>query len=241
MAIYVIADLHLSFAQNKPMSVFGDNWMNHEEKIQSNWIDNVKEEDVVVLPGDFSWSMYLEESKADFEYLNKLPGKKVLLKGNHDYWWETLTKMKKFLKENSFSNIDFIYNTAYECENAILVGTKGWSPSDDKLDLKLLNRELARLELSINEAEKINLQLEKEGKEIKPIIAFIHYPPISDLKHKDNNYFIKLLKKYNIEKCFYGHLHASSINNAVEGNIDGIELKLISADKLDFKLFKIQD
>ena len=127
MSIYTIGDLHLSFKENKPMSIFGDNWEGHEEKIKKNWIENVKEDDLVVLPGDFSWSMYLKDTDKDFEYLNDLPGKKLLLKGNHDYWWTTITSMRKFLEQNEFKNIDFIYNNAYEFENCIIAGTRGWN------------------------------------------------------------------------------------------------------------------
>ena len=113
MSIYVIADLHLSFTQNKPMNIFGDNWTNHEEKIKQNWLEKVKPDDTVILPGDFSWATYLEDTKLDFEYLNNLPGKKILLKGNHDYWWTTLTSMRKFISDNNFENIDFLYNNSY--------------------------------------------------------------------------------------------------------------------------------
>ena len=113
MSIFVIGDLHLSFKNSKPMDIFGDNWAGHEEKIRNNWIENVKEDDLVILPGDFSWETYLEDTKLDFEYLNNLPGKKILLKGNHDYWWTTLTKMQKFISDNNFENIDFLYNNSY--------------------------------------------------------------------------------------------------------------------------------
>ena len=120
MSIFVIGDMHLSLRTPKPMDIFGENWIGHEEKIRRNWIENVKEDDLVVLPGDFSWETYLENTKLDFEYLNNLPGKKLLLKGNHDYWWSTVTAMRQFLKENNFTNIDFLYNNSYEYENKIL-------------------------------------------------------------------------------------------------------------------------
>lgn len=230
MSIYVIGDLHLSFNTNKPMDVFGKNWSNYEEKIKNNWIENVKEDDLVVLPGDFSWSMYLEETKKDFEFINDLPGKKLLLKGNHDYWWSTVTSMRKFLKENNFENIDFLYNNSYEFDNHILVGTRGWSLSDVSEDIRLNKREADRLKLSILDA------INKYGEE-KEIIAFMHYPPIT--KNYMNTEYLKILKQYNIKKCYYGHLHANSIYEAVEGIVDGIDFKLISADALDFKLFKV--
>ena len=127
MSIWVIADLHLSFGTDKPMDIFGDNWDNHAEKIKNDWIEKVKPEDTVILPGDFSWATYIEDAKLDFEYLNNLPGKKILLKGNHDYWWTTLTKMREFVKENNFENIDFLYNNSYLVEDKIIVGTRGWA------------------------------------------------------------------------------------------------------------------
>ena len=235
MAIYTIGDLHLSFHENKPMSIFGENWEGHEEKIRKDWNEKVKENDLVVLPGDFSWSTYLKDTYEDFSYLNALPGKKLLLKGNHDYWWTTVTSMRKFLAENKFENIDFIYNTAYEYENYIIAGTRGWGQNEEGEDRKLLKREVARLELSLQEATKIKQEQEKE------IIVFLHYPPIikSNLVNNEMSEFVKIMKKYDIKKCYYGHLHSTSIKEAVEGPYYGIDFKLVSADSLDFKLLKI--
>ena len=234
MSIYVIADLHLSFNQHKPMDIFGENWAEHEEKIRNDWIKKVKEEDLVILPGDFSWETYLENTKLDFEYLNKLPGKKLLLKGNHDYWWTTITSMRKYLKENEFTNIDFIHNNSYEFENKIICGTRGWSIADEEMDKKLINRELIRLELSIKDG------IAKYGED-KEIVIFMHYPPITKARIITNQEaeFVKMMKKYNVKRCYYGHLHGSSIADAIEGKVEGIEFKLVSADGLDFKLLKI--
>lgn len=230
MAIYVIADLHLSFSTNKPMDIFGKNWQNYEEKIKQDWLEKVNENDIVILPGDFSWAMYLEETEKDFNFINNLPGKKILLKGNHDYWWSTVTSMRKYLKEKEMTNIDFLYNNSYEYENKIIVGTRGWAISEEQEDIRLTKREVDRLELSIKDG------IAKYG-ENKEIIAFMHYPPVT--KNHMNTDYIKLMKKYNIEKCFYGHLHGNSIKDAIEGVIDGIQLKLVSADGLDFKLIKV--
>ena len=127
MAIYAIGDLHLSFGVDKPMDIFGFTWQNHADRIKENWLSKVTENDTVILPGDFSWATYLDEAYKDFEFLNSLPGKKIFLRGNHDYWWETLSKMKKYLKENNFENIDFIYNTSCLVEEKIIVGTRGWT------------------------------------------------------------------------------------------------------------------
>lgn len=234
MSIFVIADLHLSFKNPKPMDIFGDNWENHAEKIKKDWITKVTEKDLVVLPGDFSWETYLEDTIRDFEYINNLPGKKLMLKGNHDYWWTTITSMKKFLQENNFTNIDFLYNNSFEFEEKILCGTRGWNITDEENNEKLINRELGRLELSLQDGiKKYN-----EGKEI---IVFMHYPPITNnmIYSGAENKFINLMKKYNIKKCYYGHLHGQSIKDAVEGEIQGINFKLVSADSLDFKLIKL--
>lgn len=234
MSIFVIADLHLSFKNPKPMDIFGDNWENHAEKIKKDWITKVTEKDLVVLPGDFSWETYLEDTILDFEYINNLPGKKLMLKGNHDYWWTTITSMKKFLQENNFTNIDFLYNNSFEFEEKILCGTRGWNITDEENNEKIINRELGRLELSLQDGiKKYN-----EGKEI---IVFMHYPPITNntIYSGAENKFINLMKKYNIKKCYYGHLHGQSIKDAVEGEIQGINFKLVSADSLDFKLIKL--
>lgn len=233
MSIYVIGDLHLSFSVDKPMDIFGNNWENHAEKIKNNWIEKVKPEDTVILPGDFSWATYLEESKADFEYLNSLPGRKIMSKGNHDYWWTTVTKMNKFLKENNFENIDFLYNNSYLIENKIIVGTRGWVTNfKAPINAKILKRENDRLKLSIEDGIK------KYGED-KEIIAFIHHPPFYKEPVPDELNFILTLKNYNIKKCYYAHLHSDSHKEAIEGIIDGIEYKLVSSDYLKFDLMKI--
>ena len=232
MSIYAIADLHLSFQENKPMSIFGENWEDHEEKIKKDWKEKVKKEDIVLMPGDFSWAMDLKNTYEDFKYLNNLPGKKIMLKGNHDYWWTTQTKMKKYLKENNFKNIEFLYNNSYEYENKIIVGTRGWTISEEEENKKIIKRELIRLELSIKDG------INKYGKE-KEIILCMHYPPITmhQIQNNQTTEFMQTMKKYNIKNCIYGHLHGTSIKEAVQGKIDGINFKLVSADALNFKLY----
>lgn len=232
MSIYVIGDLHLSFSTDKPMDIFG--WGNHAEKIKNNWVEKVKAEDTVILPGDFSWATYLQDTYKDFEYLNSLPGKKIMSKGNHDYWWTTITSMKKYLKENNFKNIDFLYNNSYLVEDKIITGTRGWTNNwQSEENRKILKRENNRLKLSIEDGIK-------EFGENKEIIVFIHYPPFfkesTVLEEID---FIKTMKKYNVKKCFYAHLHSDSHKEAVEGTIEGIEFKLVSSDYLKFDLLKI--
>ena len=234
MSIFVIGDLHLSFNNPKPMDIFGENWAGHEEKIKNNWIANVNEDDLVILPGDFSWETYLGETKKDFYWINNLPGKKLLLKGNHDYWWTTVTNMKNFLKENNYTDIYFLYNNSYEFEDKIICGTRGWSIIDENADEKLIKRELIRLEISLQDG------INKYGSD-KEIIVFMHYPPITKNKMLigEEAEFVKMMKKYNVKRCYYGHLHGASIADAVEENVEGIEFKLVSADGLDFKLLKI--
>jgi len=230
MAIYGISDLHLALGMDKPMDIFGDNWENHEKKIEENWINKIKEEDLVLLPGDFSWAMYIEEAKKDFEFLNRLPGTKLLLKGNHDYWWTTLTKMKKFLEENNFKNIDFIYNNSYLWEDKIIVGTRGWSEQEDNAE-KIIRRENLRLEMSLKDG------IEKYGKD-KEIIVCMHYPPFNGFEELNMN-FIKTMKKYNVKKCLYGHIHGAAHKDAIQGIIEGIDVKMISSDYTYFDLVKI--
>ena len=234
MSIYVIADLHLSFEQNKPMNIFGENWNEHELKIKKNWIETVNEEDTVVIPGDFSWATYIEETKKDFEYLNSLPGRKILLKGNHDYWWTTLSKMNKFIEENNFENIEFMYNNCFCIEDKILVGTRGWTVLESENSEKMINRECERLTLSIKDG------ISKYGND-KEIICFMHYPPITETSKQNSKTlrFVNIMKKYNISKCFYGHLHGKVQQDAYEGKFEGIQFKLVSSDYLNFKLFKI--
>ena len=234
MSIYVIADLHLSFGENKPMDIFGENWQGHSKKIKNNWIEKVKPDDTVVLPGDFSWAMYLENTYKDFEFLNSLPGKKLLLKGNHDYWWTTVTNMRNYLKENNFENIDFIYNNSFLVENKTLTGTRGWNMQDEENGDKMINREAIRLKLAIEDGIK------KYGED-KKVIVFMHYPPISKnmVYNQKKSLFIEIMKQYGVEKCYYGHLHGRSHQDAIEGIVDGIELKLISSDYLNFDLHLI--
>lgn len=233
MAIYTISDLHLSFNKEKPMDIFGENWTEHSEKIKNNWQDIVADNDIVLMPGDFSWAMNLKDTYEEFKYLEELPGKKILLKGNHDYWWETLTKMRKYLEEKNFKTIDFLHNNSYLYENTIIAGTRGWIISDEIDDKKIFERELGRLELSIQDGIK------KYGEE-KDIIVCMHYPPITNKEITEGERkLLNILKKYNVKKCIYGHLHGESQKHAITGYIEEIEFILASADYLEFELLKI--
>lgn len=233
MSIYAIGDLHLSFGVDKPMDIFGNKWQNYEEKIKENWICKISENDTVILPGDFSWATYMEDSIKDFEFINRLPGHKILIKGNHDYWWSTLKKLNEFIVNNNFSNINFIMNNSIECEEAMIVGTRGWTFNDTDNSDKMSKREVARLELSIKDA--LNRNTEKE------IICVMHYPPITKnmVQNNEQSPYIAMMKKYGIKKCIYGHLHGMSHKEAVEENIDGVDLKLVSSDYLQFNPCKL--
>ena len=240
MSIYAIGDLHLSLNKEKPMDIFGGNWKNHEQKIKENWKNTVQDNDLVILPGDFSWEMHLKDMYNDFAYLNDLPGKKLLLKGNHDYWWTTLAKMREFLQENKFENIDFLYNNSYLFEDKIIAGTRGWALNDTENSDKMNHREEERLKLS--------LQSGVDNFGDKEIICIMHYPPIIEENKNDANNqsknlkvsnYVQIMKEYNVKTCLYGHLHGESHKEAFEGIIEGINFKLVSSDYLDFKLYKV--
>ena len=223
MSIYAIGDLHLSLNNEKPMDIFGGNWKNHEQRIKEDWKNTVQEDDLVILPGDFSWKMHLKDMYNDFAYLNDLPGKKILLKGNHDYWWTTLAKMREFLQANKFENIDFLYNNSYLFEDKIIAGTRGWTSNDTENSSKMNHREEERLKLSL-QSGVFNFG-------DKEIICIMHYPPTSN--------YVQIMKQYNVKICLYGHLHGESHKEAFEGIYDGINFKLVSSDYLDFKLYKV--
>ena len=228
MSIYAISDLHLSYNTDKPMDIFG--WKDYESKIKENWNSKVKENDLVILGGDFSWSMYLEDTYKDFEFIHNLPGKKILIKGNHDYWWGTLTKMKKYINEIGFNDINFLYNNSYEFEGKLICGTRGWNFSDlQEEDEKIYNREIQRLRLSLEDAVK------KYGNE-KEIIVCLHYPP---LKTNEISDFVRVMEKYNVTKCIYGHLHGPAHKFVIEKSIDNIQYIMTSCDYTNFDLVNL--
>jgi hypothetical protein len=226
MAIYAIADTHLSFGTNKPMDTF-EGWNDYVNRIEQNWNRLVEEGDTVILAGDISWAMNFDELRADFEFINSLKGEKIILKGNHDYWWNTLSKMNAFLEENSFDTIKFLFNNSYEIGGVSICGSRGWLfDSEEEHDEKVLNREVMRLRRSLESANSD----EK--------IVFLHYPPITTNSKCDE--ILQLLKEFGIKKCYYGHLHGDAAKYALNENIDGIDFELISCDKLRFtpKLIK---
>lgn len=227
MAIFVIADLHLSLgAADKPMDVF-EGWQGYLPKLERNWRTLIAPEDTVVLPGDISWAMSLEDTREDFAFLNALPGKKIILKGNHDYWWTTLNKMNRFLEANDFDTLQILHNTAIQAEGVFLCGTRGWmSDVQGPEDEKILNREIGRLRMSLEAAG--------EGEKL----VFLHYPPLYPGQMEGG--LANLLKEFGVRRCFYGHLHGVSIRYAVQGEHDGVDYRLISADALKFCPYKIR-
>jgi len=226
MAIYTIGDLHLSLGCEKPMDIF-PGWQGYMEKLERHWNTLVRPEDTVVLAGDTSWAMKLEDTVADFSFLQRLPGQKLLLKGNHDYWWTTVKKMEHFLQENGFDSLHILHNNSILAEGLAVCGTRSWMfDVGEAHDEKVMNRELGRLRASLDAAQ--------EGAER---VAFLHYPPV--YPNANAQQVIDLLKEYNVKRCFYGHLHGNAIRFAVQGMVDGIEYRLISADALAFCPYKI--
>lgn len=231
MALYTIADLHLSQSVSKPMDKFGSRWTDHTSKLRSRWSRLVKEEDTVILPGDISWGMTLEEAEKDFRLIASLPGRKIISKGNHDFWWTGVTKMKKFLAERGIDNIDFLLNNALRADHFIVAGTRGWFieeklqntvfPTDYE---KLVNREVIRLGLSLDEAEKLRSDNEE-------ILVFLHFPPLWGEFICEP--ILDLMISRGVRRCYFGHIHG--VYNVPEVTRYGeLQLRLISADYLDF-------
>jgi len=238
MAIFTMSDLHLSLDSDKPMDVFGYAWDNYINRIYDNWNSVVGSDDTVLVGGDISWAMHLEECYKDFDFLNNLPGKKLLFKGNHDYWWESVTKMNAFVEKHNFSTISFMHNNAVIVDDTLITGTRGWILPDDSGfgsdDEKIYKRELARLELSLKYGRDICL---KENSLVNQSICILHYPPFTK-DHKPDKCITDMLSLYNITHCFYGHLHSMAAQSAFEGEYGGITYRLVSADHLQFSPIK---
>jgi predicted phosphohydrolase len=229
--LYAISDLHLSLNSNKPMDVFGDQWGNYTERLKSNWQSTVGGEDIVVIPGDISWGMTLEECLPDFEFLNQLNGRKLILKGNHDYFWNTAKKLNEFFIANGLSSFTIIHNNAFLIGDMAICGTKGfnWNAKlTAEQNQKLHHREAERLEASIVYAKKAGA---------KECIVFMHYPPILSTYRAEE--ILQVLLKHGIKRCFFGHIHGSGMNTVPQGSIEGVEMSLISADYLQFSPKKI--
>ncbi len=223
MSVYTIADLHLSFGTNKPMDIFGG-WTNYTDRIFNNWQKLVTENDTVVIAGDISWAMKLSEINADFDFINKLNGRKIILKGNHDYWWTTKAKMDKYISNNGFNTISILHNGYFVADGIAICGSRGWFyDAESDADKKILSREVGRLRMSIEPAVKAGYE---------PMV-FLHYPPIyNNIECEEIMY---VLREYNIKKCFYGHIHGgNAAKKAFNGEKYGIRFKLVACDFLGF-------
>lgn len=230
MALYTISDLHLGFNVEKPMDVFGEKWKDHAFKIKNNWLKKIKDTDTVLIAGDISWSLKEKDSEYDLNFINDLPGRKIISKGNHDYWWGSISKLNSL-----YENTKFIQNNFYTYKDYAICGTRGWiCPGSDKFtskDEKIYLREQIRLKLSLDEAKKNGYD---------KIIVMIHYPPVNE-KFEDSA-FTEIFKQYNVEKVIYGHLHGAVLKGKLyQGMIDGIEYMLTSSDYIDFDPVKIMD
>ena len=228
MALYVIADLHLAKSvRNKTMNIFGG-WENYMELLEQNWKELVSHEDTIVLPGDISWAMKMKDAYEDFKFIEELPGRKIILKGNHDYWWASKKKMEDTFEEWGFQSLHILHNNCYTYENYALCGTRGWvNMPGEPQDAKVLAREAGRLTASLDGAKKTGLT---------PLV-FLHYPPIYGTSF--NYDILDVLYKYDVKYCWYGHLHGPSIRNALNGEYDGIKMQLISGDFLQFRPHRI--
>lgn len=229
MALYAIGDLHLSLTGEKPMDIFGAQWANHTERIRESF-SRLRPDDVIVLAGDTSWGMTLEGAAVDFAFLDALPGKKILLKGNHDYWWGTATGMKRFFAEHGFTTLDILHNNCFFYGEYALCGTRGWFYEEDAAGThtgKMLAREALRLEASFRAAEG------------RPILCFLHYPPIYQGYQCPE--LLERIDRWRAARCCYGHLHGATHRRAFEGKRSFTEYSLISADYLGFVPKKIFD
>ena len=229
MALFVIGDTHLSLRSNKPMDVFGGGWEGYVDKLREGFQD-VGPEDTVVLCGDLSWGMSLEEAEADFAFLDGLPGaRKLMLKGNHDYWWTTRAKMESFLEENGLDSLSILHNNAVSVEGLSLCGSRGWMfEQGQEHDKKIINREAGRIRASLQDAQRFGEQ-EK--------VLFLHYPPV--FMQDSIPEFFEVMNQYGVRRCYYGHIHSQGCRFAFQGEWCGVQLEMVSADYLRFMPKKI--
>ena len=230
MALFAIADLHLSRARNKKMDIFGENWKDHDLKIEQNWRHNIGDDDIVILGGDISWAMRTDEAAVDLEFIDRLPGKKILHSGNHDYWWDSTSKLN-----NMFESIYFLKNNFFPYKDYAVCGSRGWlCPNDSHFsrhDEKIYKREVLRCTLSFDKAVESGYN---------KFIFTLHYPPTND--KKERSAFLDIAEKHRPHTVLYGHLHGeNSFYASIMGEVDGINYKLVSADYLDFMPLKILD
>jgi uncharacterized protein len=241
MSLYAISDLHLSFGSGKPMDIFGPQWKDHAERLRAAWTQTVGPQDLVVVPGDVSWAMHLSELVPDLEFLDALPGRKLLLRGNHDYWWTTMAKMERFLGDHGFATISFLRNDAVRLPGetdgdpgTVVCGTRGWMLPDDPdfraADEKILAREIVRLDLSLAEGDRVRAAGDR-------LVVLLHYPPMGAAG--GSTPFSDTLEAHGADLCVYGHLHGESAGRGVSGRIRGVEYRNASADHISFKPLRL--
>lgn len=227
MAVYAIGDLHLSLTGDKAMDSF-PGWENYVSRIEENWLKIIRPEDTVVLVGDISWGMSLEESLEDFRFIDRLPGRKILLKGNHDYWWTTRSKIERFWQEHGLNSLVMLHNNSIVAENLVICGSRGWIFDDSEpADAKVMAREVGRLQASIGYPQPPALEK----------VVFLHYPPIYGEARALQ--ILDILQQYQIQRCFYGHLHGPSGQYAFQGAFQGTQFRLVSADFIKFAPIKL--
>ncbi len=246
MSLFVIADLHLSTdsATNKSMEVFGSRWTDYMSKIKKNWNSIITENDTVIVPGDISWALKLDEAVSDLSFIEKLNGKKYLGKGNHDFWWSTNKKMTEFFAAQGFKSLQILHNNAYIVENYVICGTRGWFPDESQQTAvnnadydKIINREVGRLKISLEAAKKLQAQHEAENGVKLPILVFLHFPPVrAEYCIRE---LIDVLIEYDIENVYYGHIH-NSYETPRSFTYENIKFTIASSDYLGFYPLKIQ-
>ena len=228
MSLFFFFVTHLSLSTDKPMDIFGG-WKNYMQRLEENWRSVVQPQDTVIIPGDVSWGMSLEQAKEDFLFLHRLPGKKILMKGNHDYWWTTRAKMESFLEENGLDSLSILHNNAVSVEGLSLCGSRGWMfEQGQEHDKKIINREAGRIRASLQDAQRFGEQ-EK--------VLFLHYPPV--FMQDSIPEFFEVMNQYGVRRCYYGHIHSQGCRFAFQGEWCGVQLEMVSADYLRFMPKKI--
>lgn len=233
MSVFVLSDTHLSLNKNKPMDIFGSRWQNHAAKIETAWRETVGAEDTVVIPGDISWAMTLEEAEADLHFLDGLPGRKIIGRGNHDYWWNTASKMRRFFEKCGITTLDLLYNNAYEADDFLICGSRGWYNDEDGAPKdtdyrKLIAREAQRMELSIADGRRQSAE--------KPVVMFLHFPPV--FRDYLSRELVDVLHRYGVRRCYWGHIHAL-YDIPQSFNFEDITFTIASADYLNFVPLKV--
>jgi len=230
LSIFAIADLHLPGGDIKPMDIFGAHWADHFERISQDWRSRVKDDDIVLLPGDISWAMSLPDAIPDLKAIGELPGKKVLLRGNHDYWWSSISRVRDALPENMYA----VQNDCVCIDDTVICGTRGWNLPGEQTtadDMKIYQRELLRLNMTLTQARRMAAD--------RPIVCMMHFPPLTEAVRDSG--FVELLQQFGISDVVYGHLHGAGLKTAFKGEYRGIRFHLVSCDGLGFRLYQLAE